>query len=85
MSIASKNRLKEIREEAGIEVSALATSSGISERILKRIETIDGTPRTEMKAKIVTGLNSLLGSKRFTNEEIFPGWEEHRRVAKKKR
>jgi DNA-binding XRE family transcriptional regulator len=83
VSIAPKNRLKEVREEAGIEVSALASSAGVSERILKRIETIDGTPRTEIKARVVTGLNTLLGSKRFTTDEIFPGWQEHRRVAKR--
>jgi DNA-binding XRE family transcriptional regulator len=83
MSIVPNNRLREVREEAGIEVSALATSAGVSERILKRIETIDGTPRTEIKERVVTGLNTLLGSKRYQTDEIFPGWQVHRRVAKR--
>jgi predicted transcriptional regulator len=83
MSIVPNNRLREVREEAGIEVSALASSAGVSERILKRIETIDGTSRTEIKERVVTGLNTLLGSKRYQTNEIFPGWQVHRRVAKR--
>lgn len=83
MSIVPNNRLREVREEAGIEVSVLATSAGVSERVLKRIETADGTSRTEIKERVVTGLNRLLGSKRFQTDDIFPGWLAHRRVAKR--
>jgi len=84
LSIDPKNRLKELREEAGIDVSTLASSAGVSERILKRIETLDGTSRTEIKARVVTGLNTILGDKRYQTEDVFPGWEAHRRNRKSK-
>lgn len=78
-----KNRLKDIREESGISLSALATSSGVSERIITRIETIDGTSRTEIKSRVVAGLNALLNASRYQTEDVFPGWKVHRRVSRR--
>jgi DNA-binding XRE family transcriptional regulator len=61
----------------------LASSAGVNQRTLKRIETIDGTSRLEIKERIVASLNTILGSKRYQTNDIFPGWEPHRRIAKR--
>jgi predicted transcriptional regulator len=84
MAISQGNRLREIREREGIETAALAKTAGVSERIIRRVETIDGTPRLEVKARLVTGLNKLVGSERYQTDEVFAGWQPHRRVAKRK-
>ena len=83
MSIGTGNRLKEIREREGIRTPALATASGVSERIIRRIEEVDGTPRLELKARLVTGLNALLGKQRYQTDEVFAGWRAPRRRAKR--
>jgi hypothetical protein len=71
--------LADIREREGIGRAALANASGVSERIIRRIEEVDGSPRIELKAHLVTGLNSLLGSQRYRADDVFPGWQAHRR------
>lgn len=76
------NRLREIRELEGIQTPALATASGISERVIKRVETADGTPRLEIKSRLVAGLNTLLGDKRYQTDDVFSGWQAHRRHKK---
>ena len=83
MAIDQGNRLKEIREQEGIETASLAKASGVSERIIRRIETIDGTPRLEVKARLVAGLNKLVGAERYQTEAVFAGWQPHRRLAKR--
>ena len=83
MAISQGNRLREIREREGILTAALAKASGVSERIIRRVETVDGTPRLEIKARLVDGLNDLLGSKRYQTDDVFAGWQPHRRVAKR--
>lgn len=77
------NRLREIREKEGIETAALARTTGVNERIIRRVETIDGTPRLEVKARLVAGLNKLVGSERYRTDEVFAGWQPHRRLAKR--
>lgn len=77
------NRLREIREREGIPPSSLARAAGVSERIIRRVETIDGTPRLEVKARLVAGLNKLVGSDRYQTADVFAGWQPHRRVAKR--
>ena len=84
MSVGTGNQLKAIREREGISTPALATASGVSERIIRRVEEIDGTPRLEIKGRLVAGLNTLLGSTRYQNEDVFAGWQAHRRHAKRK-
>lgn len=79
------NQLRAIREREQILIPALAKASGISERVINRIERIDGAPRLELKARLVSGLNALLGQKRYTTDEVFAGWQAHRRDAKKKK
>jgi DNA-binding XRE family transcriptional regulator len=83
MAISQGNRLREIREKEGILTAALAKASGVSERIIRRVETVDGTPRLEIKARLVAGLNDLLGSTRYQTEDVFAGWKPHRRLAKR--
>jgi DNA-binding XRE family transcriptional regulator len=83
MAISQGNRLREIREKEGILTAALAKASGVSERIIRRVETVDGTPRLEIKARLVAGLNDLLGSKRYQTDDVFAGWQPHRRLAKR--
>jgi len=85
VSIGTGNRLKAIREREGISTPALATASGVSERIIRRVEEADGTPRLEVKARLVAGLNSLLGGVRYQTEDVFAGWQAHRRHAKRKK
>jgi predicted transcriptional regulator len=75
--------LKEIREREGIQTPALAKVSGVSERTIRRVEEVDGTPRLEIKARLVTGLNTLLGQERYQTDEVFAGWQAHRRHAKR--
>jgi DNA-binding XRE family transcriptional regulator len=83
MAISQGNHLREIREREGILPSALAKTSGVSERVIRRVETIDGTPRLEIKARLVTALNKLVGSDRYKTEDVFAGWAPHRRLAKR--
>jgi len=83
MAISQGNRLREIREREGILTAALARTSGVSERIIRRVETIDGTPRLEVKARLVAGLNKLIGKERYQTDEVFAGWKPHRRLAKR--
>ena len=82
MTSATGNRLLEIREREGIRIPALATVSGVSERVIKRVEGSDGAPRLEIKAKLVAGLNTLLGDQRYQTDEVFAGWQTHRRHRK---
>jgi predicted transcriptional regulator len=84
VSIGTGNQLKAIREREGISTPALATAAGVSERIIRRVEEIDGTPRLEIKARLVTGLNTLLGETRYQTEDVFAGWHSHRRHTKRK-
>jgi DNA-binding XRE family transcriptional regulator len=84
MTTETPNRLTEIREREGIDRAALANAAGISERIIRRIEEVDGSPRVELKATLVTGLNSLVGSDRYQTSEVFPGWQKHRRNRRRK-
>ena len=79
---AMGNRLREIREHEGIQIPALASASGISERVITRVEGADGAPRLEIKARLVTGLNTLLGDKRYQTDDVFSGWQAHRRNRK---
>ena len=79
---ATGNQLFEIREREGIQISALAKASGVSERTIKRVEGADGTPRLEIKAELVAGLNTLLGEQRYQTGEVFAGWQVHRRNRK---
>jgi hypothetical protein len=58
-------------------------AAGVSERILRRVEEIDGTPRLEVKARLVAGLNKLIGGTRYQTEDVFVGWQPHRRHAKR--
>ena len=83
MAISQGNRLREIREREGILTATLARTSGVSERIIRRVETVDGTPRLEVKARLVAGLNKLIGSERYQTDEVFAGWKPHRRMAKR--
>lgn len=83
MATNHENRLREIREQEGIETASLARASGVSERIIRRVETLDGTPRLEVKARLVTGLNKLVGSERYQTDAVFGGWKPHRRLAKR--
>jgi predicted transcriptional regulator len=83
VSIGPGNHLKAIREREGISTAALATAAGVSERIIRRVEEIDGTPRLEVKARLVTGLNTLISGKGYQTEEVFAGWQAHRRHAKR--
>jgi transcriptional regulator with XRE-family HTH domain len=83
VSIGTGNRLKAIREREGIQTSALARASGVSERIVRRIEEVDGAPRLEVKARLVAGLNALLGGERYQTTDVFAGWKPHRRQAKR--
>jgi hypothetical protein len=83
VAIGTGNRLKEIREREGIPAPALAKASGISERIIRRVEEVDGAPRLEIKARLVAGLNALLGSERYRTDEVFAGWQPHRRLARR--
>jgi len=77
------NRLKELREREGIQRPALAAAAGVSERIIRRVEEVDGTPRLAIKARLVTALNTLLGQQRYRTDEVFAGWQAHRRHAKR--
>ncbi|MEA2522790.1 MAG: hypothetical protein QOF73_17 [Thermomicrobiales bacterium] len=83
VSIETGNRLKEIREREGIQTPALAKASGVSERIIRRVESVDGARRLEVKARLVTALNSLLGRERYQTDDVFAGWRPHRRRAKR--
>jgi transcriptional regulator with XRE-family HTH domain len=83
MTIPARNRLKEIREKEGIQLADLASASRIGERVLRRVEEADRSPRLEIKAQLVAGLNSMLGSQRYRTEDVFAGWKPHRRNAKK--
>jgi predicted transcriptional regulator len=83
MMSATGNRLNEIREREQIRVPALAKASGVSERIIRRVEEADGAARLEIKARLVSGLNALLGQQRYKTEEVFEGWQAHRRDAKR--
>jgi DNA-binding XRE family transcriptional regulator len=83
MMIAMGNRLKEFRERAEIQIPALAKASGVSERTIRRVEEVDGASRLEIKAKLVSGLNALLGQQRYQTEDVFGGWQAHRRNAKR--
>jgi DNA-binding XRE family transcriptional regulator len=83
VAIAAANRLKEIRERERITTSALANHSGVSERTIRRVEEVDGTPRLEIKARLVASLNTLLGQQRYQTEDVFTGWQAHRRDAKR--
>ena len=76
------NRLREIREHEGIRTPALAAASGISERVINRVEGADGAPRLEIKSRLVAGLNTLLGDKRYQTDDVFSGWQAHRRHRK---
>ena len=82
MKIEMGNRLREIRELEGIQTPALAATTGISERVINRVEGADGAPRLEIKARLVAGLNTLLGDKRYQTDDVFSGWEAHRRHRK---
>jgi predicted transcriptional regulator len=84
VSIGAGNQLKAIREREGISTPALATATGVSERIIRRVEEADGTPRLEIKARLVVGLNTLLDGKHYQTEDVFAGWQAHRRHAKRK-
>jgi DNA-binding XRE family transcriptional regulator len=79
------NRLQELREREGIPRAALATAAGVSERTIRRVEEVDGTPRLAIKARLVAALNTLLGQPRYRTDEVFAGWRPHRREAKRKR
>jgi predicted transcriptional regulator len=83
MAISQGDRLREIREWEGIATPTLARAAGVSERIIRRVETVDGTPRLEIKARLVAGLNQLLGSKRDQTDDVFAGWQPQRRLAKR--
>jgi DNA-binding XRE family transcriptional regulator len=83
LAISQGNRLREIREREGITTATLAKTTGVSERIIRRVETIDGTSRLEVKARLVAGLNKLVGSERYQTDEVFVGWKPHRRLAKR--
>jgi DNA-binding XRE family transcriptional regulator len=83
MAIGHGNRLREIREREGILTAVLAKTTGVNERIIRRVETVDGTPRLEVKARLVAGLNTLVGSERYRTDEVFAGWTPHRRLAKR--
>jgi predicted transcriptional regulator len=83
VSIGPGNKLKAIREREGISTPALARAAGVSERIIRRVEEADGTPRIEVKARLVAGLNALLGGTRYQTEDVFAGWQVHRRHAKR--
>ena len=75
--------MKAIREREGIQTSTLAKAAGISERVIRRVEEVDGTPRLEIKARLVGALNTLLGGERYQTEDVFAGWQPHRRQAKR--
>jgi len=79
---ATGNQLFEIREREGIQISALAKASGVNERTISRVEGADGTPRLEIKARLVVGLNALVGEQRYQTDEVFGGWQSHRRNRK---
>ena len=80
---ATGNRLREIREREQVPTPALAKASGVSERIIRRVEDVDGAARLEIKARLVSGLNALLGQQRYRTEDVFGGWHAHRRHAKR--
>jgi predicted transcriptional regulator len=81
----SGNTLREVREREQILVPALAKSAGVSERTIRRIEEVDGAARLEIKARLVVGLNALIGQQRYKTEDVFPGWEIHRRHTRRKK
>ena len=79
---SSGNRLKERREREQIQASALAKASGVSERVIRRIEAFNGPPHLEIKARLVAGLNAL-SDQHVQIDEVFPGWQAHRRNEKR--
>jgi DNA-binding XRE family transcriptional regulator len=78
------NSLRSFREGAHIEIPVLARAAGVSERTIRKIESADGSDRIEIKSRLAAALKRLTGDDMAQVETLFPGWEQHRRDAKKK-
>jgi len=72
-----KNKLKKIRVELGLTITALSDLAGVSTTIISQTERMLTNPSKVTKNKILIGLNSdsTFTEKKWEYEDVFPGDE----------
>ncbi len=72
------NKLKKIRVELGLTITALSKLANVSTKVISQTERMLTNPTRVTKSKIVNGLNAeqLLTGEKWKYEDVFPNETE---------
>jgi len=69
--MASENKLRQVRVEAGVTIAELARKARVSDTTIRKIETRKISGKPETKRSILIGLSKITGVE-YVYIEVFP-------------